>query len=60
MTLHEYFEENWDRKPHPVIDHALRCNKEPDGSFTFYIHPANADGTTTDFVVTPLLIKERY
>jgi hypothetical protein len=59
MTLFDYFQENWDRKPYPVIDHNLRVNREPDGSFTFYIHPSNTDGTTTDFVVTAEQIKAR-
>ena len=49
-TLQEYFQENWDRKPYPVIDHLLRIDKLPDGSFHFYIHPANTDGITTDFI----------
>lgn len=60
MKLYEYFEQNWDRKPYPVVDHTLRFNKEPDGSFSFYIHPSNTDGVTTDFIVTPESIKERF
>jgi hypothetical protein len=51
-ALFEYFEENWNRNPYPVIDHALRVDRLPDGSFHFYIHPANTGGTTTDFIVT--------
>lgn len=60
MTLFEYFKINWDRKPYPVVDHSLRMNQEADGSFTFYIHPANTDGVTSDFVVTITDIKPRF
>lgn len=52
MTLHQYFEENWNRIPYPVIDHALRVDRLPDGTFHFYIHPATTGGTTTDFIVS--------
>lgn len=58
-ALFKYFQENWDRKPYPVIDHALRIDKLEDGSFHFYIHPSNTDGTTTDFIVTENDIKVR-
>jgi hypothetical protein len=58
--LSDYFEENWNRKPFSVIDHALRIHKELDGTFSFYIHPANTDGTTTDFIVSEKEIKARY
>lgn len=58
MTLFEYFEEAWNRKPFPVIDHALRVDKRDDGSFHFYIHPANTSGTTMDFIVTADQIAE--
>jgi len=50
MTLHDYFEQNWNREPYPVIDHSLRIEKLEDGSFHFYIHPSNTSGITTDFV----------
>lgn len=50
-TLFEYFEENWNREPHAVIDHSLRIAKVPNG-YHFYIHPSNTDGSTVDFVVT--------
>ena len=49
--LTEYFEQNWKHEPYPIIDHALRVEKMPDGSFHFYIHPANTGGITSDFVV---------
>jgi hypothetical protein len=58
-ALFDYFAENWNRTPYPVIDHALRINKLPDGSFHFYIHPANTGGTTTDFIVTAEEVKLR-
>jgi len=51
-ALFDYFQQNWERSPYPVIDHSIRITKELDGSFTFYIHPSNTDGTTTDFVCT--------
>jgi hypothetical protein len=59
-TLHEYFEVNWNRNPYPVIEHLLRINKEPDGTFSFYIHPTNTDGVTTDFIATDKEVKARY
>lgn len=59
MSLHRYFEENWNRQPYPVIDHALRIDRLPDGTFHFYIHPANTSGTTTDFLVSADEIRER-
>lgn len=35
------------------IDHSLRARLSEDGaSVSFYVHPANADGQTLDFVVT--------
>ncbi len=58
-TLFDYFEENWNRQPYPIIDHALRIDRLPDGTFHFYIHPANTGGTTTDFLVNADSIKER-
>jgi hypothetical protein len=58
-ALFNYFEENWNREPYPVIDHTLRVNKLEDGTFHFYIHPSNADGITTDFIVTPAAFLER-
>ena len=51
-ALFKYFEENWGRKPYPVIDHALRIERLPDGTFHFYIHPANTNGITTDFITS--------
>jgi len=51
-TLFEYFQENWNRQPFPVIDHSLRIEKRGDGSFHFYIHPSHFGGITSDFVVT--------
>jgi len=50
--LFDYFQQNSARSPYPVIDHSIRIHKELDGSFTFYIHPSNTDGITTDFVIT--------
>ncbi len=50
--LYAYFEENWLRLPYPVIDHALRIEKLPDGTFHFYIHPADVSGITIDFIVS--------
>lgn len=50
-SLFDYFEENWNREPYPVIDHALRIDKRADGAFHFYIHPSNTDGITTDFII---------
>jgi len=50
--LFEYFKQNWNREPCPVIDHALRINLEADGSFSFYIHPSNTSGITTDFILS--------
>lgn len=57
MTLFEYFQSNWERKPYPIIDHSLRIDKNPDGSFRFYIHPSNTSGITSDFTVTPEEVK---
>ncbi len=55
--LCKYFEQqgDWNAKcaPWPHIDHALRIDRRPDGSFHFYIHPANAGGVTTDFIAYP-------
>ena len=55
--LFKYFQENWDRKPYPVIDHSLRIDRLEDGSFHFYIHPSNTGGITTDFVVSEKELK---
>jgi hypothetical protein len=57
--LFEYFRINWDRKPHPVIDHSLRIERLEDGSFHFYIHPSYTDGITTDFVISEDEFKKR-
>lgn len=57
--LFEYFEQNWNRKPHPVTDHWIRVDKLPDGTFHFYIHPTYVDGITTDFIVSPDATKIR-
>lgn len=57
--LFDYFQENWNRKPYPVIDHALRIQLLEDGSFHFYIHPSNTDGITTDFIITEETLKKR-
>ncbi len=57
--LHDYFEENWNRQPYPVIDHSIRVDRLPDGTFHFYIHPSNTDGVTTDFIVSTTDIKLR-
>lgn len=55
MTLQEYFEENYERKPFPIIDHSLRVAPRVDSEgrrfFEFYIHPSNTDGITPDFEV---------
>ena len=48
--LSDYFLTNWENKPFPVIDHALRIQRRSDGSFEFYIHPANQSGLTMDFI----------
>lgn len=53
MTLHEYFKENWNREPHSLIDHSIRIDLLPDGTFHFYIHPTNNSGTTCDYIVSP-------
>jgi hypothetical protein len=58
-ALFAYFEANWNRTPYPVIDHSLRIDRLPDGTFHFYIHPTNTNGITTDFIVSPDDIKER-
>ena len=58
-ALYEYFQQNWEREPYPVIDHSLRIDRLPDGSFHFYIHPANTSGITTDFISTETEIKLR-
>lgn len=55
-----YFQENWDRKPYPVIDHAIRAQRLEDGTFHFYIHPAHAHGVTTDFIVSETDVKLRF
>jgi len=57
--LFEYFQENWNREPYPVIDHSLRIDKLSDGSFHFYIHPSHTHGITTDFIVSKDEIKKR-
>jgi hypothetical protein len=49
MTLYEYFKRGNDRN---VIDHSLRCQLHGDGRISFYIHPANVDGDTVDFVLS--------
>lgn len=59
MTFLEYCEQNWSRKPYPIIDHALRINRRPDGTFEFYIHPSKADGITSDFIVDNSSVRER-
>jgi hypothetical protein len=51
--LFEYFVQNWNQDPYPVIDHSLRIQKQEDGSFHFYIHPSHQGGVTTDIVVGP-------
>lgn len=58
-ALFDYFEQNWNRKPYPVIDHSLRVNRQADGSFHFYIHPSNEDGVTLDFIVDSKFLKIR-
>lgn len=50
-NLHQYFQQNWEMQPYPLIDHHLRIDRRPDGSFHFYIHPQNASGETADFIV---------
>lgn len=58
-ALFEYFQSNWDRKPWPVIDHALRIDRLEDGSFHFYIHPSNTDGVTSDFILSADSLSKR-
>ena len=48
MTLEEYIRMYQDLG---VIDHALRYNTDIDGKPSFYIHPANTDGVTIDYIV---------
>ena len=57
--LFDYFEKNRQQEPWPIIDHALRIEKLPNGSFHFYIHPAHTGGITTDFIVSESEIKKR-
>lgn len=35
----------------PVIDHSLRVERLADGRIKFYIHAANTDSDTPDFIV---------
>ena|SRR5579859_2613982 len=57
--LYAYFAECWAADPYPIIDHCLRVDRLPDGSFHFYIHPQYGPGTTTDFIVTPTKVSPR-
>lgn len=47
MTLEEYFKAEAARG---VSDHVLRATVQEDGRVGFYIHPANTDGLTRDFI----------
>lgn len=58
-ALFDYFQENWGRKPWPVIDHSLRIERLEDGSFHFYIHPSNTGGITTDFILSADKLSKR-
>lgn len=57
--LFEYFRKNWEHKPFPIIDHALRIHRLDDGSIHFYIHPGYQPGETLDFIVTADELKVR-
>jgi hypothetical protein len=58
--LSDYFLTHWVHSPYPIIDHALRVNRRPNGSFEFYIHPMNENGTTCDFIAEcDATVKER-
>jgi hypothetical protein len=48
MTFEEYLKKHHDLK---IIDHALRAAVDEKGQVTFYIHPADRDGDTLDFLV---------
>lgn len=47
-SLEEYLKQNFDKG---IIDHAIRANKDGDGSITFYIHPNGFSGDTLDYAV---------
>jgi len=47
-SLEEYLRENERRG---VIDHSIRAQLRADGTVTFYIHPAFANGETWDYQV---------
>lgn len=51
-TFEDYLRANLGRSdPFVVFDHSLRAQFEPDGSVSFYVHPAGRDGDTPTFVV---------
>lgn len=48
MTLEDYLKlEHAEGK----IEHVIRAQVSQSGSVAFYIHPANKDGRTVDFIV---------
>lgn len=52
MTLEEFLVKNLTRSdPHPALDFALRAEKHPDGTVSFYIHASGRDSDTLDFYV---------
>lgn len=57
ITLETYFAECLQRG---VIDHALRASLNANGHVEFYIHPANTDGRTLDFVVSGNSLFEKF
>jgi hypothetical protein len=48
MTLEKYLRT---ANKSGVIDHAIRAQKNSDGTMSFYIHPAHVSGDTCDFLV---------
>ncbi len=52
MRLYDFFKENLEREPVPVIDFHVRAERLQAGTIHFYIHPAYMDGQTLDFIVT--------
>lgn len=47
-NLEQYLKDNIKRN---IIDHSIRASTDQFGTISFYIHPANTDGDTLDFVV---------
>lgn len=46
--LIDYLEENFEQD---IVEHVLRVYVNRDGKTCFYIHPANVNGETLDFMV---------